>query len=102
VAVHSRVLGGVAWEQPLERLRLLEAEPGSTGAERWDTFLAALAEYLAARDGRAAPSWVGFVPLRRLWFPFNSRAARADAIVHAPAAFRRRGVYVAAHELGVA
>lgn len=26
--------------------------------------------------------------------PFNTRAARVDAVVHAPAAFRRRGVYV--------
>lgn len=29
-------------------------------------------------------------------------AGRVDALVHAPAAFRRRGVYVAAQELGVA
>ncbi|MGH3771894.1 MAG: hypothetical protein ACRDRW_10930 [Pseudonocardiaceae bacterium] len=41
-------------------------------------------------------------PLRRLWFPFTTRAARVDALVHAPAAFRRRGVYIAAQELGVA
>jgi hypothetical protein len=40
--------------------------------------------------------------LRQLWFPFNTRAARVDALVHAPAAFRRRGVYLAAQELGVA
>ncbi len=31
-------------------------------------------------------------------FPINTRAARVDALVHAPAAFRRRGVYVAAQE----
>ena len=35
-------------------------------------------------------------------FPFNTRAARADALVHAPAAFRRRGVYLAPQELEVA
>lgn len=69
---------------------------------RWDVFLAALAEHLAARDGRGAPSWVEFRSLRRLWFPFNTRAARVDAIVHALAAFRRRGVFVAAQELEVA
>ena len=40
--------------------------------------------------------------LRRLWFLFNSRAARVDAVVHAQAAFRRRGMYVAAQELEVA
>jgi hypothetical protein len=65
-------------------------------------FLAALAEYLAARDGRAAPAWSEPWSLRQLWFPFNTRAARVDAVVHAPAAFRRRGVYVAAQELKVA
>jgi hypothetical protein len=84
------------------RLALLAEEPPSTGDERWDVFLAALAEHLAARDGRAAPSWTESRSLRRLWFPFNTRAARVDAMVHAPAAFRRRGVYVAAQELEVA
>jgi hypothetical protein len=90
------------WESIDTRLVLLTQEPASTGDERWDVFLAALAEYLAARDGRAAPAWVESRSLRRFWFPFNTRAARVDAVVHAPAAFRRRGVYVAAQELEVA
>ncbi len=70
--------------------------------EHWDVFLAALAEHLSARDGRAAPPWAESRSLRRLWFPFNTPAARVDAVVNAPAAFRRRGVYVAAQELEVA
>jgi hypothetical protein len=90
------------WEPPDGRVGLLADEPPGTGDERWDVFLAALAEHLAARDGRAAPFWGEFRTLRRFWFPFNSRAARVDAVVHAPAAFRRRGVYVAAQELEVA
>ena len=90
------------WEPPDARQDLLVAEPPSVGDERWDVFLAALAEHLAARDGRGAPTWVEPRSLRRLWFPFNTRAARVDALVHAPAAFRRRGVYVAAQELEVA
>jgi hypothetical protein len=65
-------------------------------------FLAALGEHLAARDGLAAPAWAERRTLRQLWFPFNTRAARVDALVHAPAAFRRRGVYVAPQELNVA
>jgi len=81
---------------------LLADEPAGTGDEHWDVFLAALAEHLSARDGRAAPVWAGSRSLRRLWFPFNTRAARVDAVMHAPAAFRRRGVYVAAQELEVA
>lgn len=90
------------WEQVGERWGLLLNEPEGTGDEHWDVFLAALAEHVAARDGRGAPSWVEARSLRRFWFPFNTRAARVDAIVHAPAAFRRRGVFVAAQELEVA
>ena len=71
----------------------------TSGDERWDAFLAALAEHLAAKDGHAAPAWAETRSLRRFWFPFNTRAARVDAVVNAPAAFRRRGVYVAAQEL---
>ena len=91
-----------SWEPTVERLRLLNRAPETTDDERWDAFLAALAEHLAAKDGRGSPAWVGFRPLRRFWFPFNTRAARADAIVHAPAAFRSRGIYLSPHELDVA
>ncbi|MEU1587500.1 hypothetical protein [Micromonospora sp. NPDC005710] len=90
------------WEPAVDRVALLEAEPALIGDEHWDVFLAALAEHLAAKDGRGAPSWVATRSLRQFWFPFNSRAARVDAVVHAPAAFRRRGIYVAAQELNVA
>jgi hypothetical protein len=90
------------WEPAGERGSLLDQEPARTGDEQWDVFLAALAEHLTARDGRAAPAWAETRTLRRFWFPFNTRAARVDAVVNAPAAFRRRGVYVAAQELNVA
>ncbi|GAA0337054.1 hypothetical protein NE235_24755 [Actinoallomurus spadix] len=84
------------------RGRLLLREPLSSGDQRWDVLLAALAEHLAARDGRGAPSWAEGRCLRRFWFPFNTPAARVDAVVHAPAAFRRRGVFIAPQELEVA
>lgn len=90
------------WEPPETRIGLLADEPAGTGDEHWDVFLAALAEHLSARDGRAAPLWTEPRTLRQFWFPFNTRAARVDAVVHAPAAFRRRGVFVAAQELEVA
>jgi hypothetical protein len=90
------------WEPTESRNGLLAPEPPSTGDERWDVLLAALAEHLAARDGRGAPAWSETRRLRRFWFPFNTPAARVDAVVHAPAAFRRRGVFVSAHELDVA
>jgi hypothetical protein len=90
------------WEPPQERAALLEDEPAGVEDERWDVFLAALAEHLAAQDGHASPEWADQRRLRRFWFPFNTRSARVDAVVHAPAAFRRRGVFVAAQELKVA
>lgn len=84
------------------RLELLQDEPVPTGDQRWDVFLAALAEYLAYPDGRRGPRWCEQRQLDSFWFPFNTRLARAEAIVHAPAAFRRRGVMVARNELEVA
>jgi len=90
------------WEESPGRLRLLAEEPPTTGDERWDTFLAALAEHLALRDRRSEPDWAEARTLRIFWFPFNTRAARVDAVVHAPVAFRRRGIFVAPQELEVA
>ncbi len=90
------------WESPATRGNLLEPEPPRTGDTRWDVFLAALAEHLNAKDGRGAPEWTETRSLRRFWFPFNTPAARVDAVVHAPASFRRRGVFVAPQELEVA
>ncbi|MFV2084485.1 hypothetical protein [Micromonospora sp. LOL_021] len=90
------------WEPAQERAALLEQEPAVTGDEHWDVFLAALTEHLATKDGRGAPAWAEARSRRRFWFPFNTRAARVDAVVHAPAAFRRRGVYVSPQELNVA
>jgi hypothetical protein len=63
------------WEPVDGRHVLVAAEPGPTGDIRWDVFLAALAEHLAARDGRAAPAWCEERSLRRFWFPFNTPAA---------------------------
>ena len=89
-------------EPPDIRATLLLAEPSGAGDERWDVFLAALAEHLAARDGHAAADWAYGRRLRQFWFPFDTPFARADAIVHAPAAFRARGIFVAPQDLTVA
>lgn len=59
------------WEPVDLRHRLLATEPASTGDERWDVLLAALAEHLAARDSRGAPAWSEPRQLRRFWFPFQ-------------------------------
>jgi hypothetical protein len=90
------------WEPVETRQALLAAEPSPTGDQRWDVFLAALAEHLAAVDGCRGPLWCESRVLRTFWFPFNTRAARVDALVHAPASFRRRGIFVSPHELKTA
>jgi|ERR1700678_2070455 hypothetical protein len=84
------------------RQELLEDAPDPTGDERWDVLFAALAEHLAMREGKAAPAWSASGGLRRFWFPFDTPGARAQALVHAPAAFRRRGVFVADYEIDAA
>jgi hypothetical protein len=84
------------------RQQLLADAPEPTGDERWDVLLAGLAEHLAMRDGMDAPEWSASGGLRRFWFPFDTPGARAQALVHAPAAFRRRGVFVADYEIDAA
>jgi hypothetical protein len=81
---------------------LLRDEPSSIGDERWDALLAALAEHLAAQHDLAPPDWAEFRVLRRPWFPAELEIQRADALVWAPAAFRKHGVYLSARDLEAA
>jgi hypothetical protein len=85
-----------------ERAALLVDEPPSSRYERWDVLLAAVAEHLATSDDKGAPAWSADRRLTVFWFPFNTPAARVDAMVHAPASFRSRGIFVAPGELSVA
>lgn len=85
-----------------QRAALVADEPPATGDQRWDVLLAALAEHLCALDDRGAAAWTADRRLEVFWFPFNSAAARVDAVVHAPASFRRRGIFLAPGELSVA
>lgn len=85
-----------------DRQRLLAGTPEAVGDERWDVLFAGLAEHLAMRDGHDAPPWSASRGLRRFWFPFDTPGARAQALVHAPAALRRRGVFVADYEINAA
>ncbi len=85
-----------------ERQRLLTDTPEPVGDLRWDVLFAGLAEHLAMRDGQDAPLWSASRGLRRFWFPFDTPGARAQALVHAPAALRRRGVFVADYEIDAA
>jgi hypothetical protein len=90
------------WEPEDVQPSLLRDEPSPIGDERWDTLLAALAEHLAAQHDLAPPDWAELRVLRRPWFPAELEIQRADALVWAPAAFRKHGVYLSARDLEAA
>lgn len=82
------------------RARSIADEPISVDA-RTDALLAAVAEHVAVRDGTDVPRWA-LAPgrfLERMWFPSPVPGFRATAIRESPAAFRRRGIFVAAGAL---
>lgn len=90
------------WEPAESQVELLRLEPTELGEERWDVLLAALAEYLTAQHDLAPPSWADVRVLRRPWFPAELAIQRADALVWAPAAFRKHGVYLSVKDLAAA
>ena len=90
------------WEPDDVQPSLLYDEPPTTSDDRWDALLAALAEHLAAQHDLAAPEWTEIRVLQRPWFPAELEAQRADALVWAPAAFRKHGVYLSARDLEAA
>lgn len=83
------------------RAALIRDRPPLTGSPRWDALIGALAEHFAFHHDLACPEWAE-EPERFLdqwWFPVNDSSARAAALVHAPAALARRGVFVERRDL---
>ena len=81
-----------------DRLReeAIAESPMSTGDPRHDAYLGAMAEHLAAAHGLSRPRWA-VEPTRfldRFWFVSDVPGFRAISIAQAPAAFRRRGVFI--------
>lgn len=79
------------------RARAIEARPKPTGESHADAYLGALAEHLAATRELERPDWA-VEPERfldRFWFVSEVRGFRALAIAQSPAAFRRRGIFIA-------
>jgi hypothetical protein len=77
--------------------RAIRARARPTGDARADAYLGALAEHLAATHGLERPAWA-VEPERfldRFWFVSAVPGFRALAIAQAPAAFRRRGIFIA-------
>jgi transcriptional regulator with XRE-family HTH domain len=86
-------------------LRLLvAAEPALTGDDRFDALLAAVAEHLCVHAGIAPPGWVQQPRrfLEGMWWVVDLPSARSQALVNAPASFRRRGVMLDRHDLAAA
>ena len=90
------------WAPAEAQPSLLQQEPTPVGDERWDVLLAALAEHLAARLDLAPPPWAESRVLRRPWFPAELHIQLAGALVWAPAAFRKHGVFLSARDLDAA
>lgn len=84
-----------------QRRRALAERPDTTGEVRHDAYLGALAEHLAARHGLDRPAWAVEPDrfLHRFWFVSDVSGFRALAIAQSPAAFRRRGIFIAAGAL---
>ncbi|WP_206610460.1 hypothetical protein [Actinomyces wuliandei] len=76
-------------------------EPPPTGAVEVDAALAALADFLAGRDGWQAPAWVE-EPGRvcpRWWYADVPGIFRSEAEAQSPEAFRRRGILITSRSL---
>lgn len=84
-------------KSPAQLARAIEERPTLTGDERADAYLAALAEHLSARHSLERPAWTCEAErfLDRFWFPSAVRGFRPLAIAESPAAFRRRGIFIA-------
>lgn len=83
---------------------LVAREPGPTGDRRFDALLAAVAEDRCVHAGIRPPAWVHDDSrfLDGLWWVSDLPSARASALVHAPASYRRRGVMIDRHDLEAA
>ena len=80
---------------------LVSAEPRPTGDVRFDAMLAGIAEDLCVLNGEVPPQWVNsdMRTLTSAWWVSTLASGRAQALVHCPAALRRRGVMIDRHDL---
>jgi hypothetical protein len=78
------------------RAAAIAERPEPTGDARHDAYLGALAEHIAVAHDLERPPWSVASErfLDRFWFLSDVAALRATAIAQAPAAFKRRGIFV--------
>jgi hypothetical protein len=79
-----------------DRRRMVEIAPLPTGDRRYDALLAALVEYCCVRHDMPSPAWVDDPSrfLEEWWFVSGIRSLHANAVVHSPISFKRRGVFI--------
>jgi hypothetical protein len=79
------------------KTRAISARPVPTADARADAYLGALAEHLAIAHGidRPSRSLESERFLESFWFVSDVPGFRALAVAESPAAFRRRGVFIA-------
>lgn len=69
-------------------------EPAPTGYSELDAAFAALADYLAERDGWDVPQWAAAETRKTEdWFPGVPEVFREAALIESPRAFRDRGIF---------
>jgi transcriptional regulator with XRE-family HTH domain len=83
---------------------LITAEPPPVGDPRYDALLAAAAEHLALHASIEVPDWTSNEDrcLDRFWWVSELPSAKTQALLHAPASFRSRGVMLDSHDLEAA
>lgn len=79
-----------------DRWRMVAACPPSTGDERWDAFVGALADWLAVSSQIATPDWAleSTRSLDRGWWVTSLPSLRAWEYAGSPLSFKLRGVYL--------
>ncbi len=85
-----------------DRAPLVRDKPRLTGDDWLDALLGGLAEYLSYLDGYDMPRWA-LEPERFLdygWYWSDLKSLRIQALLHSPAALRRRGIFVDPYDLG--
>lgn len=93
-----------AGEEAADVVLLTAKRPDSTGDPRFDALLGAIAEDLCFRANQTAPAWAGR-PERFLdgaWWVSPLPSAKAGALVHTPASYRRRGIMIERRDLEAA
>jgi hypothetical protein len=84
-----------------DRQALVAERPDTTGDARFDAMLAAIAEHLCTKASIPLPDWAD-EPSRFLdiwWFVSGLRSLHAEALVHSPISFARRGVFITSDAL---